>query len=128
MPDVTNRDQVYKLVCDFYDKIRANDLLGPIFNKHIAEGEWPEHLSKLTDFWEGNLFGIAKFRGRPGQKHIMMDRGQNHTISAQHFETWLSLWFTTVDELYEGEKAERAKNIALSIGQRQFQMILNARP
>ena len=127
MKEIKNREDVSTLVHSFYDKIRSDELLGPIFNHHIATNEWPIHLEKLTDFWEGNLFGIAKFKGRPGQKHIMVDQEQDHTISAQHFEQWLALWFRTVDELYTGTLAEYAKKAALNIGQRQFQLIMNAR-
>ncbi len=89
---------------------------------------WESHLENLTDFWESNLFGVRKFKGRPGQKHIMVDQAQGHTISVGHFEQWLALWFRTVDELFQGELAERAKQAALNIGQRQLQLIMNARP
>ena len=128
MKSIENRKDVNNLVCLFYDKIKTDDLLGPIFNYHIAPEAWEDHLEKLTDFWESNLFGVRKFKGRPGQKHIIVDREQNNTISVKHFEQWLALWFRTVDELYAGELAERAKKTALNIGQRQFQLIMNARP
>ena len=128
MREIKNREDVSTLVHSFYDKIRSDELLGPIFNHHIPTNEWPIHLEKLTDFWEGNLFGIAKFKGRPGQKHIMVDHEQGHTISVQHFEQWLALWFRAVDELYCGELAEKAKQGALNIGHRQLQIIMNARP
>ena len=127
MSTIQNREDVNKLVCTFYNKIRTDDLLGPIFNRRIPLDEWPAHLEKLTDFWESNLFGVMKFKGRPGQKHIQVDQEQNHTITAKHFEQWLALWFRTVDELYEGELAERAKKAALTIGRRQLELIINAR-
>ena len=127
MPTIQNREDVNKLVCSFYDKVRANELIGPIFNQRIPSDEWPAHLEKLTDFWESNLFQVAKFRGRPGSKHIEVDREQKNTIEAKHFEQWLALWFSTVDELFEGELAEFAKQAALNIGRRQLQLIINAR-
>ena len=70
MKEIKTRKDVSILVHTFYDKIRKDDLLGPIFNSHIAEDQWPEHLEKLTDFWETNLFGIPKFKGNPSQKHL----------------------------------------------------------
>lgn len=127
MSTIQNREDVNKLVCAFYDKIREDKLLGPIFNQRIPTEEWPTHLEKLTDFWESNLFGVMKFKGRPGQKHIQVDKEQNNSIGIDHFEQWLALWFRTVDELFEGELAERAKKAALNIGQRQLQLIMNAR-
>ena len=55
---ITSREDVSLLVNTFYGKIRQDELLGPIFNGHIAEEKWPEHLWKLTNFWETNLFGV----------------------------------------------------------------------
>lgn len=61
--EIEDRSDVYKLVCTFYAKVRKHDLLGPIFERHIDD--WPAHLERLTDFWETNLFFVAKFKGNP---------------------------------------------------------------
>ena len=63
MKAIETREDVTLLVNTFYAKIRKDSLLGPIFNQHIPDERWPEHLSKLADFWETNLFGVAKFKG-----------------------------------------------------------------
>ena len=36
-------------------------------------------------------------------------------LEKQDFDRWLSLFTTTVDELFEGQKAEEAKQRAVSI-------------
>ena len=59
------------LVDTFYTKIRADDLLGPIFNDVIDD--WPAYLVRLTDFWETNLFFVNKFKGNPVRKHQEVD-------------------------------------------------------
>lgn len=128
MKTIENRQDINILVNTFYAKIRKDDLLGPIFNNHIPEERWPEHLSKLTDFWETNLFGVARFKGNPTHKHINVDRNLNHTIDQAHFGRWLELWIETIDELYEGEFAEKAKNSAHKMAQAQFMMISQHRP
>jgi hemoglobin len=128
MKTIENRNDVNILVNTFYTKIRKDGLLGPIFNGHIPEAKWPEHLNKLTDFWETNLFGVAKFKGNPTQKHVNVDRNLKHTIEPSHFEHWLGLWSETIDELYEGEKANRAKKTAHQIASAQFMMIQRNRP
>ncbi|APQ16584.1 group III truncated hemoglobin [Maribacter hydrothermalis] len=128
MSEITNREDVSLLVHTFYDKIRQNDMLGPIFNSHITNDEWPAHLDKLTDFWETNLFGIAKFKGSPTTKHINVDKSLKHTMSENHFETWLQLWFETIDELYTGELAMRAKESAGRMAAGQFGMVMHYRP
>jgi hemoglobin len=123
MRTIENREDVNILVNAFYAKIRKDNLLGPIFNDHIAEEKWPEHLDKLTDFWESNLFGLTKFKGNPTQKHVNVDRNLNHSISPSHFEQWLILWHETIDEMYSSDLAIKAKNTAANIASAQFMMI-----
>lgn len=128
MDTINSREDIRKLVHTFYAKIRKNELLGPIFNSHISEEQWPEHLEKLTDFWETNLFGIAKFKGSPSMKHINVDKNLNHSITQTHFGTWLQLWFETIDQLFEGELALKAKQSARKMSTGQFLTIWNNRP
>lgn len=128
MKTIQNRSDVSQLVNLFYAKIRKDELLGPIFNKHIADKEWPAHLSKLTDFWETNLFGIIKFKGNPSAKHINVDAQSDYTIEQNHFGKWLQLWFETVDELYEGELAAKAKEAARRMSTGQFMTMWHNRP
>lgn len=123
-----NREDITSLVNSFYEKIRQDDMLGPIFNSHIPDNKWPEHLSKLADFWETNLFGIAKFKGNPSQKHITVDKNMNHSITQVHFCKWLQLWFESIDELFEGEIAFKAKNAARKMSTGQFMVMWNNRP
>lgn len=112
--DLENRADVYKLVSAFYTEVRKDELLGPIFNRHIID--WPEHLERLTDFWETNLFYVAKFKGNPMQVHQKVDAAENYTINELHFGVWLNLWFKTLDSLFEGEKSNIAKNRARNMG------------
>lgn len=112
--DLENRADVYKLVSAFYIEVRKDELLGPIFNRHIID--WPEHLERLTDFWETNLFYVTKFRGNPMQVHQKVDAAENYTINEMHFGVWLNLWFKTLDSLFEGEKSNIAKNRARNMG------------
>jgi len=128
MKTIESREDINVLVNTFYAKIRKDDLLGPIFNSHIPEEKWPEHLDKLTDFWETNLFGVARFKGSPTQKHLNVDKNLNHTVDQKHFGQWLQLWFETIDELYEGEHALKAKEAARRMAHGQFMTIWAHRP
>ncbi|WKK80929.2 group III truncated hemoglobin [Marivirga arenosa] len=128
MSDVESRSDIKSLVTKFYSKVREDELLGPIFNKHIANDEWPIHLEKLTDFWESNLFRVQKFKGNPTLKHIKVDQHSNHSIQQLHFHKWLQLWFETLDELFEGEKANKAKFAARRMATGQFMTVWNSRP
>lgn len=128
MNQIKTRKDISVLVHTFYGKIRKDVLLGPIFNDHITEEEWPQHLCKLTDFWETNLFGIAKFKGSPTAKHIGVDKNLNFTIEPAHFGKWLQLWFETLDELYEGEVATKAKDTARRMATGQYIAVWQQRP
>ncbi len=128
MKTIENRKDIELLVDKFYAKIREDEMLGPIFNAHIAPEQWPPHLEKLSDFWETNLFGVPKFKGNPTLKHINVDRNMNHTVSQKHFGRWLQLWFQTIDELFEGDLADRAKQAARKMSTGQFIMMWRSRP
>lgn len=128
MKAIENRSDINKLVLAFYATIRKDELLGPIFNKQIAPDHWPAHLEKLTDFWETNLFAKPVFKGNPTQAHIKTDFAFNNTISKEHFDHWLELWFQTIDSMYEGELAERAKHGAQNMATMQFIKIFQSRP
>ncbi len=128
MKPIEDREDINHLVNQFYSKIRKDELLGPIFNSHISNDHWKEHLDKLTDFWETNLFGIQKFKGSPTQKHLNVDKNLNYTIEQLHFGRWLQLWFETIDELYIGEFADKAKNAARKMSTGQFLAIWSQRP
>lgn len=128
MKGIETREDIQILVNAFYEKVRADELLGIIFNTHIPENAWPAHLKKLTDFWETNLFGVPKYKGNLTQKHINVDQTLNYTINSVHFGKWLALWFETINELYEGEYAQRAKDAARKMSTGQFLAIWAKRP
>ncbi len=125
---IESREDIHELVNAFYAVIRKDDLLGPIFNGHIAEEMWPVHLDKLTDFWETNLFGIPKFKGSPSQKHTAVDKNLNYGIEPAHFEHWLKLWFATIDSMFTCELALKAKLSAQKMANGQFMVIWGHRP
>lgn len=110
MGDITSRDDVFLLVTTFYERVRKDELLGPIFNTIIKD--WDKHLEHLTDFWESNLFFGKKYKGDPIQKHIDVDSYYNGKINELHFGTWMNLWYETIDELFVGDTAQIAKNRA----------------
>ena len=123
--DIENRDDVFKLVSTFYEKIKKDTFIGHIFLEIISEEEWDPHIEKLTDFWETNLFFVRKFKGNPMKAHKDVDKHFNYNITQKHFGKWLELWFTTIDELFIGKKAleakERARNIASALFFRMFE-------
>ena len=106
---IETRKDVSLLIHSFYAKIRKDDYLGPIFNTAIPEENWEGHLEKLTDFWETNLFGVPKFKGNPMIAHRNLDKANAYKIDMEHFGHWLQIWFQTIDSLFIGEIADKAK-------------------
>ncbi|MFV0565328.1 MAG: group III truncated hemoglobin [Flavobacteriaceae bacterium] len=123
--DITTREDVFLLVSSFYKKIRVDEELGPFFNNVIKD--WPEHINKLTDFWEASLFLKTRYYGNPLETHIKVDQDNNNSITERQFGLWLNLWFATIDELFEGEYATNAKHRARKMGTFLYLNIFNAR-
>ena len=123
--DIKNRADVFLLVDSFYKKIRQNNEIGHFFNNSITD--WESHLEKLTDFWESNLFFTGSFTGNPAQAHVKVDAEHENSITEYHFGIWLNLWFQTIDELFEGEYAQRAKNNARKMSTHLFLRIYQHR-
>ncbi len=101
-PDIQHLEDIKILVDKFYDRIQRDELLGPIFNG-IIQDRWPEHLEKMYRFWQTVLLEEHTYYGSPFPPHAKMP------INKTHFDQWIGLFSKTVDELYEGEKAEKAK-------------------
>lgn len=123
--DIQNREDVFLLVSTFYAKVRANEKIGYVFNEIIED--WPSHLEKLTDFWETNLFFVNKFRGNPMKAHVEVDQHFNNTIEQAHFGEWLNMWFETIDNLFEGDRANIAKNRARNMASNLFMNLYQSR-
>ena len=116
--DINTREDVALLVDQFYKKVRANAILGPIFNQAITN--WDQHLDHLTTFWESSLFMgkplKKKYIGNPLEVHVKVDQENNNSITEHHFGIWLNLWFETIEHLFVGENAELAKRRARKMG------------
>ncbi|WP_431162747.1 group III truncated hemoglobin [Flagellimonas beolgyonensis] len=110
MKEIENKQDVAHLVHSFYDKVRTDAVLGPIFKGIIHD--WDAHLDLLTNFWETQLFLKRTYEGNPIPAHQKMDDEMNGNITPEHFGLWINLWFETLDQLFTGEKAWIAKNRA----------------
>ena len=100
--DISTLDHIKSLVDLFYSRIQENELLGAIFNP-ILKDRWPEHLEKMYRFWQTVLLEQHTYTGSPFPPHAKLP------VEKLHFDTWLSIWNKTIDELFEGSKADEAK-------------------
>lgn len=108
-PDIEGRVEIEQLVNAFYERVRGDELLAPIFNE-IAGTDWVNHLPKMYAFWETVLFRTGNYRGNPLAAHARLvpltDMGRDK------FDRWLTLFTATVDALFVGERAEHIKSCA----------------
>ena len=105
MKKITEREDIILLVNSFYEKVKKDDRLGPLF----AHVDWPHHLPIMYSFWSSMLLGEQSYRGNPFEKHVGL------AITASHFERWLELFNQTVDEDFTGDRAVEVKDRARSI-------------
>ncbi len=103
--DIRTRGDIEVLVNTFYEKVRQDSLLAPVFS-HV---DFPKHLPTMYNFWASMLLGDQSYQGNPFQKHLPL------SIQSTHFTRWLELFVITVDENFVGSKADEAKNRAQSI-------------
>lgn len=102
LTDIKTIEDIQLLVNTFYDRIRKNELLGPIFDG-IIQNKWPEHLEKMYRFWQTVLLEEHTYFGSPFPPHAKMP------VNKTHFDQWVGLFSMTVDELFVGVTANRAK-------------------
>ena len=100
--EIENIEDIKLLVNTFYDKVRADNQLGDIFNERIQD-RWPEHLEKMYRFWQTVLLDEHTYYGSPFVPHAQLP------VAKEHFNQWITLFYGTVDELFVGDKAAKAK-------------------
>ena len=105
-------ETIRSLVHAFYARIRTDEELGPIFAAAVSD--WPQHLSKMCDFWSSVVLMSGRFKGRPMATHAKLP-GLDHA----HFARWLLLFRATAAEVCPPTAAElfidRAERIAQSL-------------
>ena len=102
MKAIENKNDIALLVNTFYTKVLANEKLAPFF-KHL---DFDKHLPKMIHFWSFILID------EPGYTTNITEKHANMKLTPELFDTWIALFSETVDSLFEGEKAEMAKQRA----------------
>lgn len=110
--DIQSRQDIEQLVNSFYEKVKEDDVIGYIFND-VREVNWDTHLPIMYQFWDNAIFYSGGYFGNPLKSHQSLHSTIN--LTTEHFQRWINLFVETVDELFFGEKAEVAKQRAVSI-------------
>jgi len=110
-PTAFDESAIATLVDRFYEKVRLDPELGPVFN--AAVHDWDEHKRLLTSFWASVALRASSYRGNPMAAH------RPHPIRAEHFDQWLALWRETcaeeLDEVHAAQMLEYAQRIGRSL-------------
>jgi len=107
--DLLDRAGIERLINALYERVRADELLGFIFDQ-VARTDWSAHLPKMYAFWETVLFRTGGYTGNPIAAHARLT--PLTAMGRAQFDRWLELFRGTVDDLFAGSNAEHIKNCA----------------
>lgn len=97
--DIQSYDDCEFLIKKFYDKLLLDEQISHFFTSLDLD----EHIPKVASFWAFILLDQA------GYSSNMMAAHQKLPLKGGDFDRWLSLFHTTIDEHFCGEKATMAK-------------------
>lgn len=109
-----DEDYISLLVDTFYANVRAQPLLGPIFEREIGAG-WDRHLATMKRFWASVTLNAGVYSGKPVPAHQKLSG-----VEPWHFKIWLALFRQTLEDTAPTPEAvayviERAERIAESL-------------
>jgi hemoglobin len=102
---------IERLVRRFYEAVREDPLLAPIFAARIRD--WEPHLQRMFAFWSSVALMSGRYHGQPMAKHLPLP------ADGRHFDRWLALFEATARRECPPAAAEhfieRARRIAESL-------------
>ena len=108
--ELCSEDEVAALVTNFYSRVRDDEVLGPIFSRHVRD--WDRHLPKMIDFWSSALRRTARYRGTPMPVHNALP-----DLDAALFARWLRNFRATTAAQGNVALQSRANELAERIAQ-----------
>jgi len=106
MRDIENLEDIKVFVNAFYAKVQADELLAPVFATRITPDAWEKHLNRMYEFWDTVLFFQRTYKGNPFSRHAALP------IEQLHFSRWIALFNDTIDQNFQGTRAEETKRRA----------------
>lgn len=104
--DISTFDDCLLLIEKFYDKLLVDDKIKHFF----VDLNLKEHIPNVASFWAFVLIDKVGYSNNMMSAHAMLK------LTSEDFDQWLILFHKTVNELFEGKKAdlaiERSKLIA----------------
>lgn len=121
--DIETREDIDQLMLSFYERAMRDEVIGYIFTD-VAKLDLEKHLPIIGDFWDSMIFGSGKYQKHG--RHPMMIHGElsaKSPLDFRHFNRWLEIFDTTVDEMFSGERAEMIKMRAEMVANRMLNFV-----
>ena len=115
--DIETRKDLEKLLTEFYSLTITDAQIGHYFTR-VVQLDLETHLPLIADFWEKILFGKPVYFRNPIAVHH--DLHEKSPFEKEHFDRWLEIWTATIDHLFAGEIANKAKSKAATIARAMF--------
>tara|TARA_R110002050_G_scaffold2282_5_gene13573 strand:+ start:996 stop:1385 length:390 start_codon:yes stop_codon:yes gene_type:complete len=112
-PDISSRKDIKQIMTKFYDFLLADKTMMPFFEEIVQENQLEHHLEIITDFWNDILFDTNEYQQNVMQKHLQ--KNAFIRFKKEHFTSWVSYFFKTIDASFTGENSEKMKARAQSI-------------
>lgn len=100
--------EMERLVRRFYDLCHDDPVLGPFFERTVADFE--THVGVVIDFWSSALLKTGRYRGNQFMAHA------KHPIEPEHFDIWLELFEKAANEVLPPAMAAEAMLKARHMG------------
>lgn len=121
-----SEEELDRLIPLFYDRVRADPEIGPLFNDAVAD--WPAHLDRLIAFWSSVMLTTGRYKGSPMAAHLR----HKARITPAMFDRWLALWKDATEEVLSPTLAaslqRKASRIAESLQLALFFRLDDPRP
>ena len=110
------------LVHGFYADVRADPLLGPVFEEALRD-RWEPHLARMVDFWSTVAMGSKSFSGNVFGKHMALSG-----VTPAHFAAWVRLWAEHTDARFPPAVAQQLQQTAHGVARNLFRVCLGQPP
>lgn len=106
-PSGITEPMLRSLLRAFYERVRADDVLGPIFLEAIGE-DWSEHMERIASFW----LTATRLGGGYNGRAFMPAHLRHPFIRAEHVARWLQLFGDACEQFCPPEIAAYLLTIA----------------
>ncbi|WP_258100222.1 group III truncated hemoglobin [Marinoscillum pacificum] len=119
--------EIEMLIDTFYEKVLEHEELSYFFSEAVMN--WEFHKQMFIKYWSKQILFTDSYEGSPLHRHIEVDHRFGRSFTKYHFEEWARLWVETIDILFEGDKAELAKESGVNMAKNiHLKMYVNRKP